>query len=843
MTLFVLCYIAIIPQQVEAAVTGQETEVTLLDTRVGRYKINYTGNTNHYTCWNPNGTFIMQHIYNDLGGGYTNSSVATLSRITGTSKIKYAYLVWETRAPQGATSPIGIITPTGYRYSILPTYAINDYRIVGSNPGITSMFCMAADVTSVVQSGGYGAYAVCNIPMWVCGQNGDWTGGESPGSWQLIVVEEDDSFPVKAVTMSIGARFYMSTDFGSVLTLGNGLKSKSAGMATGQIFFGATNSARTSPMTENISTYNGSGGLIGQVVSNTTYSAGLYRNGNLINDRDYGNGCIRMDLSNIESNMGNNANQIHMTVQNKDWTTSFLLGMAVDIAYPDFTGMQITTVNSPTSVTVTGEFKNVASTPNTGIYNGRMNVSVDSGLTPVSATAIVDDTTAIAGAINGNTVTFSGRAVASMMNSSTIRYTVECVTNNSGKTIFNNQAGFHGYLRADGIDTGYWIDRMWVASSSAVPEYSVQLEPGIGIETVTGGGSYPYNSNISIGAVVKPGYHWKGWTGSRSTAVQDYNFKMPSSNLSMRAEAEENTYTIVFDANDGVEVTPMDDIVASYGTEFILPDGTAYYEKYTLDGADVTGESQRGYPSVFLGWSLEKGENRAIAQWKAGTTVKVGELADILGVAEQDGAQITLYAAWDDCPWIQATDRYYTLEQAQSGFITQEEILRYATAFDREDGSPIAPGFHENGTSFSIPDYSPTDFTQLQQEGCATENLTVVDSVGNVYEKQITVYVVDTTSVAVKTEGTTRFIDEHYYNQPYENGGLEEQSIWLTDSEYVETIQEAFDNIRNDKAIQTYYFTHEDVLQMKEFIEVHGVESMKDPDVLQEFYNRFLALN
>ena len=33
-------------------------------------------------------------------------------------------------------------------------------------------------------------------------------------------------------------------------------------------------------------------------------------------------------------------------------------------------------------------------------------------------------------------------------------------------------------------------------------------------------------------------------------------------------------------------------------------------------------------------------------------------------------------------------------------------------------------------------------------------------------------HVVDTTAEAVKPEGTTRFINEYYYNQPYEYGGL-----------------------------------------------------------------------
>ena len=92
-----VCLVAAMPSETEAAVTGQETTQSLIGTRVGRYKVNYIGNTNHYTWYNPSGGVINKEIYNDLGGGYENSSTATLERSTDTSKIKYAYLVWETR--------------------------------------------------------------------------------------------------------------------------------------------------------------------------------------------------------------------------------------------------------------------------------------------------------------------------------------------------------------------------------------------------------------------------------------------------------------------------------------------------------------------------------------------------------------------------------------------------------------------------------------------------------------------------------------------------------------------------------------------------------------------------
>ncbi len=78
-------------------------------------------------------------------------------------------------------------------------------------------------------------------------------------------------------------------------------------------------------------------------------------------------------------------------------------------------------------------------------------------------------------------------------------------------------------------------------------------------------------------------------------------------------------------------------------------------------------------------------------QWKAGETIDVKALADAAGVTSQNGAVIPLYAIWDDCPWIQASDLYYTLEQAQNGFITDMEILSHASR--RKHQRFIRPSF------------------------------------------------------------------------------------------------------------------------------------------------------
>ena len=439
--------------------------------------------------------------------------------------------------------------------------------------------------------------------------------------------------------------------------------------------------------------------------------------------------------------------------------------------------------------------------------------------------------------------------------------------------------------------------------------YNVTLNAGTGIEKMTGGGSYRYGQSVTIDAAVKEGYHWLNWKGNykggsggeQTVDVKKFVFTMPAGNVTMTANAEANKYTIHFDPNGGFG--HIDDIEATYDTDVTLPDvwnadGTAAYVKYTLDGQNVTEDVIAGvipkammdgyeeeetedmedtedpedveetevtddlddleeedneenkkaeepkkkvYTSVFMGWSLEDGKDTFIPQWKAGDIAR--------NLVAEDGGEITLYAVWDDCPWIQARDLYYTLEQAQSGFITEEEILSHATATDREDGSPILPGTNpapsdpEVFTSFTIPDYQAGEFTSLQHDFATSENLTVVDHVGNTYVKQIMVHVTDTTPVKVKPEGKTRFISEKYFNLDHEHGGLEENSIWMTDADYHSALQKAFDNLKNDTPEDEFLIPHETILEMKQYVQEHGIGNSKEPGALTEFYNRFMAPN
>lgn len=323
---------------------------------------------------------------------------------------------------------------------------------------------------------------------------------------------------------------------------------------------------------------------------------------------------------------------------------------------------------------------------------------------------------------------------------------------------------------------------------------------------------------------------------------------------------------MVMDADTGLMMTPAGGIInedgsvadlevveadaSSESTEALEKDATE--AEAEVEELEVPEESEtpaadpvsdkKAYAAVFMGWSLEDGRDSFIPQWTAGMQVSVADLIEAAGVADQNGAMITLYASWDDCPWIVATNLYYTLEQAQQGVITDSEILSHATASDREDGGPIEAGFLKMEHLFR-PGLSGIGFYAFLRGGSCTENLTVVDSAGSIYCKQITVYVVDTTPADARTERTTRFIDEKYYGSSYERGGLLDDSIWKTDTAYVSALRTAFGNLENDAPVETYTINGEARRKIREYVDAHGFGDSREVGALQEMYDRYLVPN
>lgn len=208
-----------------------------------------------------------------------------------------------------------------------------------------------------------------------------------------------------------------------------------------------------------------------------------------------------------------------------------------------------------------------------------------------------------------------------------------------------------------------------------------------------------------------------------------------------------------------------------------------------------------------------------------------------------DMAVANMYRVWDYGPLVEAYDLYYTLDQAQSGYITEDELLSHAKAEDEEDGE-IPGGDHvDQGNSFRVMDYSETDFLGFETDGSVTETYLATDSVGNQTKLKITVHITDSSPGKVMPAGTTRFISEKYYKLPYEEGGLEENSIWKQEPDYQKVLEQTFANQQSKSAEITYCFDHDTICAMREALYADGIKEFMDTENLLQFYDRFLSEN
>ena len=182
--------------------TGQNGE----NTTVGRYGLNYTGNINVYSS-PSSGNDDISYLSQTLPV-WSNSSMGTLYGDNNTTKVVKAYLIWETRKrynqyDNNANHVSFIMRDGRTRWNIYPDRVYVDDRssryVSGWEQPRPRVYCNVADVTNIVQTYGYGDYYVANIPL--CRATDLWEqdtgGGGTPTGWQLIVVEENEDYPVR----------------------------------------------------------------------------------------------------------------------------------------------------------------------------------------------------------------------------------------------------------------------------------------------------------------------------------------------------------------------------------------------------------------------------------------------------------------------------------------------------------------------------------------------------------------------------------------------------------------------------------------------------------------------
>ena len=378
-------------------------------------------------------------------------------------------------------------------------------------------------------------------------------------------------------------------------------------------------------------------------------------------------------------------------------------------------------------------------------------------------------------------------------------------------------------------------------------------DKGNGIDKITGGGEYFFEEEVTMEAYVKTGYHWHnnddchtdisryptGWTVTKTGCgidrfldgtgygSQKIKFIMPAHDVYVKADATNNSYTIAFDNNDGTGTMPQ--VSATYDVPVTLPANT--FTRITEAGT-----------STFLYWKIK--DNNYV------------DNSVVNNLTSDFNGNVTLTAIWDDTPVITAQERYFTVEDSQSGRITLEELL--STAKVTDDWNDDIAG------ELTVKNYHPENYTQFKTDGAVKIVYTATDSSGNIAEVSVMAHIVDTVAVEEEKDTYVRFIGPDYYKESYENGGLEENSIWRNDPEYAATLERAMQNrlsmtygyneatffnipIKAKKAasesrdnlVEQWVFTKQDIKAVKEYVNEHGIGNIKEPDALANFRLQF----
>jgi hypothetical protein len=341
-------------------------------------------------------------------------------------------------------------------------------------------------------------------------------------------------------------------------------------------------------------------------------------------------------------------------------------------------------------------------------------------------------------------------------------------------------------------------------------KYTVSVSAGTGIESVFGGGSYYYGATSTVDASVKTGYTWKNWSGTYTSISKRYSFTVVG-NVALTANAEANTYYIVFYPNGGS------------GTMTTMT--CKYDQTYTLPAMSFTPPA---HPCTYLGWNTDA--NAYYASYS--------ERQQIRNLTSVDGYTFYFYAIWDYAPDMTCSDRYFTLYEAKTGVITEAELLRTVKSIDREDGT----------TQIRVKNYSSTMFTSFTSSGELEITYTTTDSRNNTTEKQVKVTIVDTDATVegpMDFDGKkqyARYINSGYYLKSYENGGLESTSKWKSEVTYKDTLEAAMNNVKGEDGnwshtVQTWEFSKDDIDQVKQYVLDNGLGNSKNETCFEQFFN------
>lgn len=264
-----------------------------------------------------------------------------------------------------------------------------------------------------------------------------------------------------------------------------------------------------------------------------------------------------------------------------------------------------------------------------------------------------------------------------------------------------------------------------------------------------------------------------GWSTAKTGGTAITASTLATANITAYAQWRPAKFNVVFygNAQTGVVTGSTASMMVDSGCTSCLLTANGF-KKTT--GAPVLVEEgndeKTEVNSTFLGWSLDP-------QSKTG---EIAERAVAGNLSYTDGATVKLYAIWDDAPRFiieSYPNRYFSLDQATSGYVTEAELLSTVKASDKET-VPLLNKTSEqvassgNDIGVTLYDYAASDYTGMRDTGVVSATYKVKDKVGNVAFLRIRVTVSNGDAVAPEAQTFLRGIAPEFANKSAVDGGL-----------------------------------------------------------------------
>jgi uncharacterized repeat protein (TIGR02543 family) len=243
--------------------------------------------------------------------------------------------------------------------------------------------------------------------------------------------------------------------------------------------------------------------------------------------------------------------------------------------------------------------------------------------------------------------------------------------------------------------------------------YTVTTNKTTGGETVTGGGSYVYNTEADLAATAMTGYHFVNWTSldKDNNAVQlgtetSLNFTV-TRDTTITANFEPNTYTVTFNVNGGAGET-MAAQAFTYNVAQNLSANTYTREGYTFDG-----------------WALAADDAVAHTDQKS-----------VINLTAENNGTVELFAHWKPINYT-VTVNGGTADKTTAN-IGDEITLTFAgkTGYNPKDWT-TTPALSVENNKFTMPaanvvvtaNYTPKTYTvTLNNQGATTSGSTTIEA-------------------------------------------------------------------------------------------------------------------